>query len=71
LCLQAAFVLPKKLLTEAARYFVQAPRTAMAMPGLSLLDRIDQCCRHMQLPRQLRGKPEFAFLAPEAAGGIQ
>ena len=41
---------------------VQAPRGADGAPGTSLLDRIDNCCRHMQLPRQIRGRPEFAFL---------
>ncbi|KAK9842297.1 hypothetical protein WJX81_005127 [Elliptochloris bilobata] len=61
---QAAFVLPRKLLTDAARYFVQAPRAYHgAAPGVSLLDRIEMCCRSdVQLPRQLRDKPEFAFL---------
>jgi hypothetical protein len=61
---QAAFVLPRKLLTDAARYFVQAPRAYQsAAPGVSLLDRIEMCCRSdVQLPRQLRDKPGFAFL---------
>lgn len=61
---QAAFVLPRKLLTDAARYFVQAPRAYhSAAPGVSLLDRIEMCCRSdVQLPRQLRDRPEFAFL---------
>ena len=62
--LQAAFVLPRKLLTDAARYFVQAPRAYhSASPGVSLLDRIEQCCRrNVQLPRQLRDKEQFEFL---------
>ena len=62
--MQAAFVLPRKLLTEAARYFVQAPRTPnSAAPGVSLLDRIEMCCRsNVQLPRGLRDQPAFAFL---------
>ena len=62
--LQAAFVMPKKLLTEAARYFVQAPRASnSAAPGASLLDQIDQSCRKsVQLPRQFRDRPEFVFL---------
>lgn len=61
---QAAFVLPRKLLTDAARYFVQAPRAYhSAAPGVSLLDRIEMCCRSdVQLPRHLRDHPEFAFL---------
>ncbi|KAK9829628.1 hypothetical protein WJX72_006968 [[Myrmecia] bisecta] len=60
----AAFVLPRKLLTDAARYFVQAPRPYhSAAPGVSLLDRIESVCRrNVQLPRQLRDRPEFAFL---------
>jgi len=30
---------------------------------VSLLDRIEMCCRSdVQLPRQLRDKPGFAFL---------
>jgi hypothetical protein len=29
---------------------------------VSLLQRIDTCCRRMALPRQLRGRPEFEFL---------
>ena len=40
----------------------QAPRGPDGSPGTSLLDRIDKCCRHMQLPRQIRGRPEFDFL---------
>lgn len=61
---QAAFVLPRKLLTEAARYFVQAPKQLnSAAPGVSLLDRIEMCCRtNAQLPRGLRDRQEFAFL---------
>lgn len=64
LCVQAAFVLPRKLLTEAARYFVQAPRGHQsATPGVSLLDRIEaNCRRNVQLPRQLRDWDQFAFL---------
>lgn len=62
--LQAAFVLPRKLLTEAARYFVQAPRGHQsAAPGVSLLDKIEaNCRRNVQLPRQLRDWDQFAFL---------
>ncbi|EIE22795.1 hypothetical protein COCSUDRAFT_47698 [Coccomyxa subellipsoidea C-169] len=65
---QAAFVLPRKLLTDAARYFVQAPRAYhSAAPGVSLLDRIEMCCRSdVQLPRHLRDNPEFAFLKAAA-----
>ncbi|BDA45618.1 Myosin-17 [Coccomyxa sp. Obi] len=65
---QAAFVLPRKLLTDAARYFVQAPRAYhSAAPGVSLLDRIEMCCRSdVQLPRHLRDHPEFAFLKAAA-----
>lgn len=61
---QAAFVLPRKLLTEAARYFVQAPRGHQsATPGVSLLDKIEASCRrNVQLPRQLRDWDQFAFL---------
>ena len=68
---QAAFVLPRKLLTDAARYFVQAPRAYRdAAPGVSLLDRIEQCCRsHEVLPRQLRDHAEFAFLKRPPGGG--
>lgn len=51
-----------KLLMEAARFFVQAPRDANGAPGVSLLQRIDTCCRRMSLPRQLRGRTEFEFL---------
>eukprot|EP00208_Stichococcus_sp_RCC1054_P002079 CAMPEP_0206143610 /NCGR_PEP_ID=MMETSP1473-20131121/21153_1 /ASSEMBLY_ACC=CAM_ASM_001109 /TAXON_ID=1461547 /ORGANISM="Stichococcus sp, Strain RCC1054" /LENGTH=1690 /DNA_ID=CAMNT_0053539093 /DNA_START=726 /DNA_END=5798 /DNA_ORIENTATION=+ len=51
-----------KLLTEAARHFVQAPRGPNGAPGVSLLQRIDTCCRRMALPRQLRGRAEFEFL---------
>lgn len=51
-----------RLLTEAARHFIQAPRGPNGAPGLSLLQRIDTCCRRMSLPRQLRGRPEFEFL---------
>ena len=63
---QAAFVLPRKLLTEAAKYFVKAP-SGFASPATSsatsLLERIDLACRsNVQLPRQLRDRPEFAFL---------
>ncbi|KAK9796643.1 hypothetical protein WJX73_007169 [Symbiochloris irregularis] len=60
----AAFVLPRKLLTEAARYFVQAPKSAnSASPGISLLDRIEMSCRsNAQLPRGLRDRMDFAFL---------
>ncbi|DBB00655.1 hypothetical protein WJX82_006589 [Trebouxia sp. C0006] len=60
----AAFVLPRKLLTEAARYFVQAPRGHQsAAPGVSLLDKIEaNCRRNVQLPRQLRDWEQFAFL---------
>lgn len=63
-CVQAAFVLPRKLLTEAARYFVQAPRGHQsATPGVSLLDKIEaNCRRNVQLPRQLRDWDQFAFL---------
>lgn len=65
LYVQAAFVLPRKLLTEAARYFVQAPRGQSAAPGVSLLDRIEaNCRRNVQLPRQLRDWDQFAFLQP-------
>lgn len=61
--LQAAFVLPKKLLMEAAKYFVKAPTSQHMAPGTSLLDRIDLACRsNIQLPRQLRDRTEFAFL---------
>lgn len=61
---QAAFVLPRKLLTDAARYFVQAPRPYhSAAPGVSLLDRIEMCCRsNVQLPSSLRDNADFAFL---------
>ena len=67
--MQAAFVLPRKLLTDAARYFVQAPRAFhSAAPGVSLLDRIEMCCRSdVQLPRQLRDRPEFSFLKASQA----
>ena len=67
--MQAAFVLPRKLLTDAARYFVQAPRAFhSAAPGVSLLDRIEMSCRSdVQLPRQLRDRPEFAFLKASQA----
>ncbi|KAK9865078.1 hypothetical protein WJX84_008101 [Apatococcus fuscideae] len=60
----AQFVLPRKLLTDAARFFVQAPRQhASTAPGVSLLDRIEVTCRrNVQLPRGLRDRPEFAFL---------
>ena len=63
-CVQAAFVLPRKLLTEAARNFVQAPRGHQsATPGVSLLDKIEASCRrNVQLPRQLRDWDQFAFL---------
>lgn len=40
----------------------QAPRGPGGAPGVSLLQRIDTCCRRMALPRQLRGRPEFEFL---------
>ena len=67
--MQAAFVLPRKLLTDAARYFVQAPRAFhSAAPGVSLLDRIEMCCRSdVQLPRQLRDRSEFSFLKASQA----
>lgn len=62
--LQSAFALPRKLLTEAARYFVQAPKSPnSASPGVSLLDRIEMCCRsNVQLPRGLRDRSDFIFL---------
>lgn len=41
---------------------VQAPRGPNGAPGVSLLQRIDTCCRRMALPRQLRGRAEFEFL---------
>ena len=47
---------------NVGRLCAQAPRGPDGSPGTSLLDRIDKCCRHMQLPRQIRGRPEFAFL---------
>ena len=56
-------MLPKRLLTEAARQFVQAPRTAGHGPGISLLDKIEKSCRAVPLPRQLRNNDEFVFLA--------
>jgi len=60
----AAFVLPRRLLTDAARHYVQAPRPYhSAAPGVSLLDRIEACCRgSVALPPTLRGRPDFAFL---------
>ncbi len=58
----AQFVLPKRLLTEAARQFVQAPRTTGHGPGISLLDKIEKSCRAVPLPRQLRNNDEFVFL---------
>ena len=60
----AAFVLPRRLLTDAARHYVQAPRPYhSAAPGVSLLDRIEACCRgSVALPQSLKGRPEFAFL---------
>jgi len=70
----AAFVLPRKLLTDAARHYVQAPRPYhSAAPGVSLLDRIEACCRgSVALPGSLRARPEFAFLLaarPGSGGG--
>jgi hypothetical protein len=46
----------------------QAPRAYhSAAPGVSLLDRIEACCRsHEVLPRQLRDHPDFAFLKKPA-----
>ena len=41
---------------------MQAPRGPNGAPGVSLLQRIDTCCRRMALPRQLRGRAEFEFL---------
>ena len=61
-------MLPRRLLTEAAKYFVKAPPayhadSSLAVKGQSLLERIDTACRsNVQLPRQLRDKSEFAFL---------
>jgi len=66
----AAFVLPRKLLTDAARHYVQAPRPYYsAAPGVSLLDRIEACCRgSVALPGSLRARPEFAFLLSPRPG---
>ena len=66
----AAFVLPRKLLTDAARHYVQAPRPYhSAAPGVSLLDRIEACCRgSVALPGSLRSRPEFAFLLAARPG---
>ena len=66
----AAFVLPRKLLTDAARHYVQAPRPYhSAAPGVSLLDRIEACCRgSVALPGSLRARPEFAFLLAARPG---
>jgi hypothetical protein len=60
----AAFVLPRRLLTDAARHYVQAPRPYhSAAPGVSLLDRIEACCRgSVALPPALRSRADFAFL---------
>lgn len=63
--LQAAFILPRRLLTEAAKYFVKSPSSYQnpGSSGKSLLERIDHACRsNVQLPRQIRDKQEFAFL---------
>ena len=66
----AAFVLPRKLLTDAARHYVQAPRPYhSAAPGVSLLDRIEACCRgSVALPASLRDRAEFGFLLAAPCG---
>ena len=69
----AAFVLPRRLLTDAARHYVQAPRPYhSAAPGVSLLDRIEACCRgSVALPPALRSRPDFAFLLGTQQAGRQ
>ena len=53
--------LPNGSLPAAAAVASPAP----ALSTLSLLDSIGQACLEAPLPPELRGHPEFGFLAPE------
>ncbi|KAI7836877.1 hypothetical protein COHA_009277 [Chlorella ohadii] len=62
--LSAAPRLPNGSLPAAAA--AASPAVQPAMSTLVLLDTIGQACLAADLPPELRGHPEFAFLAPDA-----